>query len=787
MKRNILTFIALLFSVVLFGQNITGKVTDKENQAIEFANVALYSLPDSTLITGTITNKDGDFSISPNGNGTKKAFLKISFIGYETQIVPAISGQTIVLNDDSQFLEGAKIKANLPLIEMKNDALVASVQNSVLSEAGTGNDVLKRLPLITGKDGKYEVFGKGSAKIFINNREMRDESELDNLSSKDIKSVEIVTNPGARYDASVKAVIRIYTVPKVGDGFSFDVRSSYMQWKTSDYTGQLNVNYRKKGWDVFGTFKYDHEEWIQESTMWQKTYVDTLWRQDNTIYSKSFDNNLMGIAGINYEINPKHYVGMKYTISGSPKTTSSSTMTSTVLADGKFYDKWSSTGSSTDYTQPSHRVNVYYNGTVGKLNIDFNTDFYTAKSSSISETTEKSQEFDDRQVDSENQLNNNLFASKLVLSYPLGPGQLVVGSEYTNTYRDDKYILKDNIGVQDILSSSKTTNKEQNIAAFAEYSLGTPIGQLGAGLRYEYVKSDYFVNDVKNTEQSRTYHQVFPNVSFATMIKGVALQLSYTAKTHRPSYYQLSSNMSYANRFLIQTGNPFLKPTTTHDVSLMGSWKFIQLMAGYSHQQNAIINWIEQDEDKPALSILSFKSIPKLPSLYVFASISPTIKIWTPQLSAGFLKQWLTITSSGKPIKLNMPIPMVSLNNSFQLPKGFIITLDAMYLGKGDFQNIHLAQNSVMVNASISKSFLADRLNIALRGHDIFNQYRNSNLLYNDKMELFQQNKFNTRKIELTIRYRFNTAKSKYKGTGAGQSELDRFQKSESTDTNPLK
>ncbi len=114
---------------------------------------------------------------------------------------------------------------------------------------------------------------------------MRDVSELDILNSADIKEVEIVNNPGARYDASVKAVIRIYTLRKVGDGFSFDVRSSYFQSQNTDLTEQLNVNYRQNGWDIFGTFTYNRNASIQDSKMTQNTYVDTLWIQENDMYS----------------------------------------------------------------------------------------------------------------------------------------------------------------------------------------------------------------------------------------------------------------------------------------------------------------------------------------------------------------------------------------------------------------------------------------------------------------------------------------------------------------------
>jgi hypothetical protein len=95
MKKGLLI---LFFSVSTFFpvfSQIQGRVTDANNQPVEFANVALYALPDSTLVTGTITNKNGEFSLNANDIGN--AFLRISFIGYETQVVPAISGQSIVL------------------------------------------------------------------------------------------------------------------------------------------------------------------------------------------------------------------------------------------------------------------------------------------------------------------------------------------------------------------------------------------------------------------------------------------------------------------------------------------------------------------------------------------------------------------------------------------------------------------------------------------------------------------------------------------------------------------
>ena len=256
-----------------------------------------------------MTNKLVSFTLSIENSANK--LLRVSFIGYETQTLPAEPELQIMLKSDTTMLSELVVNGNLPQIRLRDDAVVATVQNTVLSKAGTGNDVLKRLPAITGDDGDFTVFGKGKAKIYINNREMRDPSELDLISSSDIKEVEIIHNPGAKYDASVKAIIRIHTMRKVGDGFSFDVRSTYYQSYSVDLRQQLNLNYRYRGWDLFATVSHNRSAYFQDSDMTQTVYVDTLWTQDNLLYVDGLNNQFTTVAGIKYEINSKHYLGTK--------------------------------------------------------------------------------------------------------------------------------------------------------------------------------------------------------------------------------------------------------------------------------------------------------------------------------------------------------------------------------------------------------------------------------------------------------------------------------------------
>lgn len=765
----------ILFSILLCGMimpltaQIKGTVTDTDSNPIEFANVAIYSLPDSTLIAGTTTDEQGAFLLTTDNSANK--LLRVSFIGYETQILSAQPEQKITMQSDITMLSELVVNGNLPQIRLRDDAVVATVENTVLSKAGTANDLLKRLPAITGDNGDFSIFGKGKAKIYINNREMRDPSELDMIASSDIREVEIVHNPGAGYDASVKAIIRIHTKRKVGDGFSFDIRSTYLQTNNVDLRQQLNLNYRYRGWDLFASVKYERYAYIQDSKMTQTAFVDTLWTQENELYVDGTSNPLTTTAGLNYEINPKHYLGARYRMTTYPgKNMEKITTTSDVFANNNYFDSWESASMEHNNYDPRHRLNLYYNGSFGELKVDFNSDFYKGSQFSETNVTETSKEYDDRNIQSTNYIENQLFATRLILSYPLMGGQLTAGNEFTRTQRIDDYKTD-----MDMIPSTNTSIHDHNNSFFAEYARATPIGKFTAGIRYENVYFDYFNDNEKIEEQSRKYDRWFPNFSYSNSFGNMQLQLSYNVKTVRPSYWQLGSNTLYGNRFTLQTGNPFLRPSIIHDASLSGSWKFMQLMVSYKQEKDMIIQWAEQLEDNPAVTLLSTKNIDNIPSLSLFLSASPKFGIWSPQASVGFIKQWLKITSNNREITMNNLMPIASLNNSFSLPNDFLVTFDANFQGKGSTQNVEIVNNKFVLNLGVTKSFLNDRLSVSLKGHDLLHGNKNDIQLYNNKLFLSQFSKWDTRELEITVRYKFNTNGSRYKGTGAGESEFNRL------------
>ena len=245
--RQILSFLLCLCTAfTLSAQTYSGKVTDEKNRPLPYANVVLLSLPDSAFVTGTVSDESGAFTL----RGEKpKLLLRVSSIGYATiyNKVEKPELGTIQLLPDAQLLGEVVVKGDLPKVQLKGDAQVTNVTGTILEKAGTGNDLLSKLPGVSAEEGTVNVFGSGTAEIYINGRKMRNASELDQLSSDNVKRVEVVRNPGARYDATVQAVVRIYTKKAQGEGFGFNNRflTRYQyDWSVLD---QFNFNYRKAG------------------------------------------------------------------------------------------------------------------------------------------------------------------------------------------------------------------------------------------------------------------------------------------------------------------------------------------------------------------------------------------------------------------------------------------------------------------------------------------------------------------------------------------------------------
>ena len=750
-------------------QKVIGRVIDEQGHPVEFANVALLSASDSTFLNGGVSNANGDFVI-PCRPG--RMLIRVSFVGYKTHYQPCTVGEvgTLQLQPAEYTINGVTVKGHVPLYQMGSEGLVTNVENTPLSQLGTASDVLGHVPGIIKKDNQYEVFGKGTPIIYINGRKMRNTKELEQLKSTDIKSIELISNPGAKYDATVGAVVKIRTARKAGDGFSIDTWGRWRQGRKDQETASLDMNYRCNGLDIFGSLWASKGKYLQASTMTQEVQADTLWQQNNNMRTDIVNRDYSIEGGFNYSLNEDNVFGVKYEYAFPSTNDDATTLTSDVTANGQFYDKWGNQTDKRTKGNASHKLNAYYVGKVGKLDIDFNFDYLHNGYDEQSRIVETCLVQDDRLLDAENSVRNRMVASKLTLTYPLLGGSLDFGAEYINTRRQDDYV-----NPQNYVTSSYSTLKEQSICPYAEYSVMLPkVGRFRAGLRYEHVNFDYYDRGQLVEAQSRSYSNLYPSVSFGTQIGKVQAQIAYSAKTTRPTYRQLSNDVFYVNRYGMQLGNPLLDNTIIHNISIQGMWKFLQFSISYSDEHGRIIHWMELI-DNSNVTLVTYKNINSMKWIVPFVSLAPTFGIWHPQLSVGFRKQWFTMETTAGDISLNKPMLIAQANNTFKFSKTLTGELNFRYQGPGHYQNIYLDYHQTVLNVSLVKTFFHDRLSIKLAGEDLLDRSRDGNRVYNQQVQLYQGNYYDRRRFVVTLRYKFNTTRSKYKGEGAGNDEKNRF------------
>ena len=755
-------------------RHLTGTIIDENRQPVPYANVYLLHPSDSTVIGGGVSNEAGVFVI-PYEQPTVLA--RISYVGYKTVYRLCNNEQVgiIQIKPETMTIKGVVVSGERPKVQLQGNSLVMNVEGTVMERMGTAEDVLSRVPTISKKGETFEILGKGVPLIYLNNRKLTDLQELKNIQSDNIKNVEVIQNPGARYEASVNAVIIIRTKRTAGEGLGVELTSWSRKGHGFANNERINLTYRTGKLDLFANLFGAYNKRWEKGEFEQTVFADTLWVITNKQKDKVYNPFLEGRFGFNYQLNDNNSFGGFYQHTYDYVKTWSD-YDDDLQANGSMYDHLQNSSINRAEGAPKHQVNLYYTGKIGKLAIDFNADYTYRSQRNRNQQQELSDEFDDRDVNTYALTRSRLMAEKLFVTHPIGKGQIEVGEEYTNTRWNSSFE-----NVEGYIANSNNEQHEQAIAPFLE--LRQQIGrlQLAAGLRYEHVMSEYFVGGIRRDDQSRTYNDFFPSVSLSTTVKKVQLSFSYAKRTIRPSYWQLSSDVIYENRLNLQTGNPYLKPVKYHNVSTMAMWKWLFLNVNFSHCVDPILYTAGSLENDSKVNLVTHKNYDHADWLIVTLGAQKNIKLgheisWTPQYNISLMKPWLRAEFLGEQKSFNRPMLSLQLGNIVTLSHDRLVQADFNVHTHGDTgSNANFDCTNPILSLSVSKDFCKRRLNIKLSGNDLFNGGINRFTLYSNRMMFRKMEDNDSRCVTLSLRYRFNVTPSKYKGTGAGNAEKNRL------------
>jgi hypothetical protein len=480
------------------------------------------------------------------------------------------------------------------------------------------------------------------------------------------------------------------------------------------------------------------------------------------------NRNLNLEAGFNYEVNENHSFGMRYQPTKSLKDYTTRSWGENIASCNGAEADWMEFNQSTQGKFGwDHSVSAYYAGIIGKWKIDFDADFLNNRKTENQIAEDESKQ----DIHSYTNERSKLYAAKLQASVSLGKGKLSFGSEGTMTERIATFTQSGYSADADDLI------KQKSLAGFANYAVSFGNWKANAGVRYEHRETDYYDEGIRVAQQSPTYNDFIPTASLSWADNGFGLSLSYRMMKSYPAYFLLSNAISYRNQYEYKTGNPLLEPCQTYYLNLTGSYKWLYATLQYKRlkNQSANICMPYNEETHPGVLLFGSANVATYNGYSLNLVAAPQIGCWRPQFAVYVGLSPTDARNLGIEVYRKQPYFLFEWDNSFQFPNGWFLNIQADYhpVCRSGFAVLH---TSGQVNARVSKSFLKDNaMTVALTASDIF---RTGNYYFhihgiNSSVKKTIYRDF--QRIGIQLSYKFNATKSKYKGTGAGQSEKSRL------------
>lgn len=748
------------------GLRYKGRVVDEHGQPAEYANIALLSPADSTVIAGGVSNADGYFVIPCD---LPMVIVRVTYVGYKplNRVCSSTDIGIMHLQPEAMAVKGVVVKGNRPQYKMVPGGMEVTVENTLLARQADMFDLLAQLPRVAVSGQKIEVFGKGSPLVYINNKRVTAGEEIQRLRPDDIKSVSVLTSPGAEYNSEVESVIRIRTKSRSADGLSMRAVEMlrYNKWLTD--LEQFTATYQTKKFEVTNTVytmssRGDEDNHLQTDL---QTGSNKYRSTQHSIYNIS-NRSVNEYFATDYAINDSNSIGASYRYYGTLRYRCHNNDSYDVLKNDTMQGTINKAGNSNNATH-LHNAELYYAGKIGKVNIDLNATYYTVSTDHRDTAHETSAELDDQDINSSSRQSSNMWATKLVATMPLWRGTVSAGAELSRTHSHGTFDNR-----EQLVKASNTDIREKNIAAFAQYELSRGAWSAGFGVRYENITRDYFSFGTRQDDASRKYSNLFPNLTLSWHRRDLYMQLNVSEKTHRPSYRQLRNFKQYDNRYLYEGGNPELQPEKVFNIEANISYKWLNAAIGYKYIDD-VMEWTKYIYPNQNYAYSTSLNFNHKQLVYASLSLSPQFGIYRPMLKLGYDQQFFDTRKYGARKALDHPRLSCFLNNRFVIGTlGAALTFNGR---TGVADGFLMYRAGCVVNLQLDKSFANRRWTIYLSANDIFKTSRERWTMYGIDTESSKDCYYYTRSISLQAVYTFNAKRSKYRGTGAGNEEKGRL------------
>jgi len=773
---------------------ITGKLVDAQKQPLSYTTVTLLR-EDSSVVNGDLSKEDGSFSISA-GEGTY--LLRISGIGIKTRTIPGVAITAAkpiydlgIINEatSAKTLKAVEVVGERPLMQMNVDKKVFNVEKNITTAGGTASDVLQNVPSVSvDVDGNISLRGKDNPTVLIDGKPATllggdVATALQSLPASSVESVEVITNPSAKYDAQgMSGIINIIT--KRDNKFGFNGSVSAGAGTRDKYNGNLSLNLKNNKWNFFLNSNFKQNRNYNHHTQ------DRINVGSDTAFH-TYEDNLHKFSGL------FNTIGAEYTIDKHNTITLTENLNKMQWGGGGYANYQKYAGSLSDVLSRQYRTNDHSGGPFStSTTLDYKHKFkkekqeLTASGTFAKTWVKRTQDYATSYYNESGVLerspiyeyapgsgDNTTFTGQTDFTTPFltKTGKLDAGVKtqlYWFNSRNNPTLDSNGYTHIDSVLLSNYSYTQQIDAGYV--NLSDQFGKWGyqAGLRLEYSNYSGSVNSTSHIDYTNSYLNLFPSAYLSYKMKeDQSFYLNYSRRINRPSFFQLIPFVDLSNPLDTNVGNPNLRPEFIHNIELSYNKQFKKgnsLMASvyYQYTQNLIERYKTFYSDGTTFTQPKNLSSGTTYGFELTGHVQMT-RFWDATLNMNFFQNNILGTNIDPTLNNSGFSWFGKLNTNLRLPYGFSFQLNANYeapkvAGQGRVQEVY------WVDAALRKSLLKNKAAVVLNVSDIFNTRKYTTEYTYPMYTMTDYRDRETRIGNITFTYNFGHSESSPKGMGNG-------------------
>jgi hypothetical protein len=790
-----ITIILFLFPIFCLSQvKISGQIKDEKNNPVEFIEIQLQN-KDSIIFKSELTNVEGKFILETEKGKYTLLIRQLGIIYHKQNIDVNQDTNLGVINiiEKTQELQEVVITSKKKLIERKVDRLVFNVENSIAVTGGNALDALKITPRVKIVNEQISMIGKGGMMIMLNDRPLQLSSDdlsnfLKTLNAEDLKKIEVITNPPAKYSAEGNSgIINIVTKNVKKDSWNGVFRNIYQQASYATGSTGGSFNFQKNKLELTSNINYTNGSNLPDETS-KIFYPNSIW--DITNNRRDYSNNLSTRFGLIYKINEKFKTGINLNYINSKPLIKDNEKTNIFNTNSIVLDSIIATNARNENNKKLSSINffaIYEIDTIGrKLSLDLDYFDYRNTTNRIFKTQSF---FSDNEptpfipIEARNFGNQEIinYSINFDMEHPTKFLNLNYGARISQIKTDNLFNffnINDNNETIDLSQSNVFLYKENIQAVYLSgQKTFNEKWEAKLGLRYEFTQTEGFSQTINQTN-TNNYQKLFPTFYLSyTPNENHAFNINYGKRIQRPSYNFLNPFRFVSNPFYYSEGNPFLQPAFVNNIEFE-----------YAYKENFITNFYFSKTDdgfEQASIVDASTNIQQVIPLNFIINQTTGIN----QSFIFNIKEWWNINSSANVYysHTNSKIPQTlqflsGWNGEFNISNDFILNKNKTFLANINFNyttrgvdNLDFNSSANQLNASLKWLLLKKKMIVSLYINDILSSNRFTYTTFSNGIENSFRNYYDERFFRLGVIYNFGKKFNLNSRENKNQEEKDRI------------